>query len=89
MQKSLRKRLRKSNNGPSNHRFSIKTYDISKYDIFFSNYPTTPLYLQHRKNLTNGVRISLADDHPLRPSNNTPSFSISEKWAWPNNYKNG
>ena len=64
-QKSLWQRLRKSINGLSNHRFSIKPYDFSKYDIVFCNYPTTTHYLQHRQNLTNGVGIGLTDDYPI------------------------
>ena len=79
MQKSSWQRLRKSANGISDHRFSSKPCDIFKYDVVFGNYSTTARYLQHRYNLTNGVRIGLTSDYPLRISNDDPSFSISEK----------
>ena len=79
IQKSIWHRLRKSINCLSKHKFSIKPYDIFKYDIIFDNYPNTTRYLQHRNNLINGARIGLTDDYPLRLSNNNPSFSISEK----------
>ena len=79
IQKSLWQRLRKSISGLSNHRFSIKPCDISKYDLLFNNYSTIASYLQHRKILTNGLRIGLTDDYQLRLSNDNPSFSISKK----------
>ena len=79
MQKSSWQRLRKSINGLSNRRFSIKPCDTSKYDVAFGNYLNTTRYLQHKQNLTNKVRTCLTDDDPLRLSNDNPSFSISEK----------
>ena len=79
MQQSSWQRLRKSINGLSNHEFSTKSCDISRYGTVLHNHPTTARYLQHRCNLTNGVRIGLTDDYPSRLSNDDPSFSISEK----------
>ena len=69
IQKSTWHRLRKSINGLSNHRLSIKTHDISKHDVVFGKYPITARYLQHRKNFTNGgwicLTASIHSDHPI------------------------
>ena len=79
IQQSIWNQLRRSINGLSNHKFSIKKYNIQQYDTAFKNYPNKPRYLQHRNNLLNWVNIGLTEKYPPRLSNNNPSFSISEK----------
>ena len=79
MQELTWMKLHKEINHLSNHKFSIKHYDISQYDKLFNHFPLKQDYMRHRNILANGARIGLNHNYPPRLSNDNPSFSTSEK----------
>ena len=72
-------RLKKKLSTLSNHKIAIKSHDIHQYDVLFRDYPDKKEYENHRSTLSQGIKIGMMDNFPMRLSNDNPKFSTKEK----------